>query len=210
MFRTLSDPPSWWESSLPPELLRLPWELARVDGLLDDPTFFAPFAPYFHPVSVRPSTPVECCRRLMFLKFRYRLVYESLCAEVSDPGLLAAALPDRPGREGAAPDDADEADHPVRGGGGGRAVDTRPGLRHRVRQAPAALRVPRRAGHRDRRRRQHGLLRRALRHRRPDRPQPARTCAARSPAPARSSAVSCTRCRSSSPSTGRRCWSRSR
>jgi IS5 family transposase len=70
--------------SLPPELLRLPEELARVDALLDDPAFFAPFAPYFHPVLGRPSTPVECYLRLMFLKFRYRLGYESLCAEVGD------------------------------------------------------------------------------------------------------------------------------
>ena len=84
MFRTLSDPPSSWESSLPPELLRLPAELARVDALLDDPVFFAPFAPHFHPVLGRPSTPVECYLRMMFLKFRYRLGYESLCAEVSD------------------------------------------------------------------------------------------------------------------------------
>jgi transposase, IS5 family len=65
-------------------LLRLPAELARVDALLDDPAFFAPFAPHFHPVLGRPSTPVECYLRLMFLKFRYRLGYESLCAEVSD------------------------------------------------------------------------------------------------------------------------------
>jgi IS5 family transposase len=70
--------------SLPPELLRLPEELAQVDALLDDPAFFAPFAPYFHPVLGRPSTPVECYLRLMFLKFRYRLGYESLCAEVGD------------------------------------------------------------------------------------------------------------------------------
>jgi IS5 family transposase len=69
---------------LPAELLRLPDELARVDALLGDPVFFAPFAPYFHPVLGRPSTPVECYLRLMFLKFRYRLGYESLCAEVSD------------------------------------------------------------------------------------------------------------------------------
>jgi hypothetical protein len=47
------------------------------------PAFFAPFAPHFHPV-VGPSTPIECYLRLMFLKFRYRLGYESLCAEVSD------------------------------------------------------------------------------------------------------------------------------
>jgi IS5 family transposase len=32
----------------------------------------------------RPSTPIECYLRLMYLKFRYRLGYESLCAEVSD------------------------------------------------------------------------------------------------------------------------------
>jgi IS5 family transposase len=84
MFRTLGDHPSSWESLLPPGLLRLPEELARVDALLDDPVFFAPFAPYFHPVLGRPSTPVECYLRLMFLKYRYRLGYETLCAEVSD------------------------------------------------------------------------------------------------------------------------------
>src|SRR6516162_4166227 len=84
MFRTIGDGPSLWESSLPPELLRLPDDLARVDVLLNDPVFFAPFAPHFHPVLGRPSTPVECYLRLMFLKFRHRLGYESLCAEVSD------------------------------------------------------------------------------------------------------------------------------
>ncbi len=84
MFHTIGDRRSVWESRLPAELLRLPPELARVDALLDDPAFFAPFAPYFHPVLGRPSTPAEWYLRLMFLKFRYRLGYESLCAEVSD------------------------------------------------------------------------------------------------------------------------------
>jgi IS5 family transposase len=84
VFRTISGPVSPWEALLPAELLRLPEELARVDALLDDPAFFAPFAPHFHPVLGRPSTPIECYLRLMFLKFRYRLGYESLCAEVSD------------------------------------------------------------------------------------------------------------------------------
>ena len=73
MFRTIGDGPPEWELLLPPEVLRLPEELARVDALLDDPAFFAPFAPYFHPVLGRPSTPAECYLRLMFLKFRYRL-----------------------------------------------------------------------------------------------------------------------------------------
>jgi IS5 family transposase len=84
VFRTIGDQPSLWESVLPPEVLRLPQELARVDALLDDPAFFAPFAPFFDPVTGRPSTPVECYLRLMFLKFGYRLGFESLCAEVSD------------------------------------------------------------------------------------------------------------------------------
>jgi transposase, IS5 family len=84
VFRTISGRLSPWELLLPAELLRVPEELARVDALLDDPAFFAPFAPYFHPVLGRPSTPIECYLRLMFLKFRYRLGYESLCAEVSD------------------------------------------------------------------------------------------------------------------------------
>ena len=84
MFRTIGDGPSLWESSLPLELLRLPEDLVRVDALLDDPAFFAPFAPYFHPVLGRPGTPVECYLRLMFVKFRHRLGFESVCAEVSD------------------------------------------------------------------------------------------------------------------------------
>jgi len=81
MFRTIGDQPSLLESLLP---LRLREELARVDALLEDPAFFAPFAPYFDPLIGRPSTPMECYLRLMFLKFRCRLGYESLCAEVSD------------------------------------------------------------------------------------------------------------------------------
>jgi IS5 family transposase len=32
---------------LPPEVLRLPDDLARVVALLDDPVFFAPLVPYF-------------------------------------------------------------------------------------------------------------------------------------------------------------------
>jgi transposase, IS5 family len=84
VFRTVGDQCSLWESLLPEEVLRLPAELARVDALLDDPAFFAPFARFFDPLIGRPSTPVECYLRLMFLKFRYRLGYESLCQEVAD------------------------------------------------------------------------------------------------------------------------------
>ena len=84
MFRTVNDQLSLWDAILPPELLVLPDELARVDVLLDDPAFFAPFAAYFDARIGRPSIPMETYLRLMFLKFRYRLGYESLCREVGD------------------------------------------------------------------------------------------------------------------------------
>jgi IS5 family transposase len=84
VFRTVGDQVSLWEAVLPAELLKLPDELARVDGLLDDPVFFAPFVPFFNPRMGRPSTPMETYLRLMFVKFRYRLGYESLCREVTD------------------------------------------------------------------------------------------------------------------------------
>jgi len=58
--------------------------LARVDRLLDDEVFFVPFVPFFSLTAGRPSTPMETYLRLMFLKFRHGLGYESLCREVSD------------------------------------------------------------------------------------------------------------------------------
>src|SRR6188472_1448500 len=84
MLRTVADQPTLWEAILPEELRRLPEELARVDALLDDPRFFGPFLPFFDPRIGRPSIPMETYLRLMFLKFRYRLGFESLCREVSD------------------------------------------------------------------------------------------------------------------------------
>src|ERR1700741_223994 len=84
MFRTVNDQPTLWDSILPAELLVLPVELGRVDGLLDDPVFFAPFAAYFDARIGRPSIPMETYLRMMFLKFRYRLGFESLCREVAD------------------------------------------------------------------------------------------------------------------------------
>ena len=84
VFRTVGEPVSLWEATLPAELLRLPEQLARVDELLDDEAFFGPFREFFDPRFGRPSTPMEVYLRLMFLKFRYRLGYESLCREVAD------------------------------------------------------------------------------------------------------------------------------
>ncbi|WP_425005627.1 ISNCY family transposase [Mycolicibacterium sp. S3B2] len=84
MLRTVNDQLSLWDAILPAELLVLPGELARVDALLDDPVFFAPFTAYFGPRIGRPSVPMETYLRMMFLKFRYRLGFESLCREVGD------------------------------------------------------------------------------------------------------------------------------
>lgn len=82
--RTRNLQPSLWESVLPEICRRLPVELERVDGWLDDERFFAPFVPFFDPRIGRPSIPMETYLRLMFLKFRHKLGYEQLCAEVAD------------------------------------------------------------------------------------------------------------------------------
>jgi IS5 family transposase len=84
MLRTVGDQPTLWESLLPAEALVMPSQLQRVDALLDDPRFFAPYAGFFHATLGRPSIPIETFLRLMFLKFRYRLGFESLCREVTD------------------------------------------------------------------------------------------------------------------------------
>ena len=62
----------------------MPAELSRVDELLDDPAFFEPFRPFFHPVLGRKSVPMEMFLRLIYLKYRYRVGFEALCREVAD------------------------------------------------------------------------------------------------------------------------------
>jgi len=84
VLRTVNDQPTLWDSILPAEALVMSSELSRVDALLDDSVFFAPFVPFFDPRHGRPSIPMETYLRLMFLKFRYRLGYETLCREVTD------------------------------------------------------------------------------------------------------------------------------
>ena len=59
VFRTVNDQPSLWELVLPEEVRRLPEELARVDALLDDTAFFAPFVPFFDLRMGRPCTPMK-------------------------------------------------------------------------------------------------------------------------------------------------------
>lgn len=73
-----------WETILPPGYQDLPAELAAVDAVLDDPVFFEPYRGHFSAVMGRPSIPIETYLRMMFLKHRYGLGYESLCREVAD------------------------------------------------------------------------------------------------------------------------------
>ena len=73
-----------WETILPPGYQDLPAELAAVDAVLDDPVFFEPYRAHFSAVMGRPSIPIETYLRMMFLKHRYGLGYESLCREVAD------------------------------------------------------------------------------------------------------------------------------
>ena len=60
------------------------WDFREIDALLDDPVFFEPFVEFFDPEIGRPSIPMETYLRMMFLRFRYRLGFETLCAEVAD------------------------------------------------------------------------------------------------------------------------------
>jgi transposase, IS5 family len=73
-----------WELLLPEEAKRLPAELARIDAYLDDERFVAPWRVLFSARLGRPSVPVDTLLRLLYLKHRYGLGYESLCREVSD------------------------------------------------------------------------------------------------------------------------------
>jgi IS5 family transposase len=73
-----------WELLLPEEARRLPAELAAVDAYLDDERFLAPWRALFDRRLGRSSVPVDTLLRLLYLKHRYGLGYESLCREVAD------------------------------------------------------------------------------------------------------------------------------
>jgi len=69
---------------LPAELRELPGELRRVDEVLEEDRFMAPFRLRLTATIGRPTIPVETYLRLMYLKHRYGLGYETLCKEVAD------------------------------------------------------------------------------------------------------------------------------
>ena len=84
MLCVAAPPPPPWDALLPSAARRLPAELARIDAYLDDERFIAPWRAHFHARLGRPSVPVPTLLRLLYLKHRYQLGYESLCREVAD------------------------------------------------------------------------------------------------------------------------------
>jgi IS5 family transposase len=84
MLRLDNDQPSLWESVLPPELFEMNEELTKIDRILDDERFLAPFRGRFYTRVGRPSIPVATYLRMMYLKRRYETGYETLVKEVKD------------------------------------------------------------------------------------------------------------------------------
>ncbi len=84
MLRETDPQATIWELLLPEEAKRLPAELVQVDAYLDDERFLAPWQALFDRRLGRPSVPIDTLLRLLYLKHRYQLGYESLCREVAD------------------------------------------------------------------------------------------------------------------------------
>ena len=56
---------------LPPEVLELPEDLAKLDAWLDDERFSTPFRDKYHQCLGRPSVPAETYLRMTALKHQY-------------------------------------------------------------------------------------------------------------------------------------------
>jgi transposase, IS5 family len=84
MLRLRDGQSTLWEELLPAEARLLSAELAAVDALLDDERFLQPFIERFSCPIGRPTIPMETYLRLLYLKHRYGLGYETLVKEVTD------------------------------------------------------------------------------------------------------------------------------
>jgi transposase, IS5 family len=73
-----------WDLILPENVRRMSPQLAAIDSLLDDEPFLKPLRVEFTSTRSRPTIPMEVYLRVMYLKFRYKLGYEALVAEVSN------------------------------------------------------------------------------------------------------------------------------
>ena len=84
MLCVAAPPPPAWDALLPPQARCLPVELATIDAYLDDERFIAPWRALVDRRLGRPSVPVPTLLRLLYLKHRYQLGYQTLCREVAD------------------------------------------------------------------------------------------------------------------------------
>ena len=84
MLRLKTDQRDFWDYLLPEEARRMHPELQAIDAILDDERFLAPFRGRFSANRGRYTIPMETYLRLMYLKTKYQLGYESLVAEVTD------------------------------------------------------------------------------------------------------------------------------
>lgn len=84
MLRLRDQQTTLWDPVLPPGAKVLSAELAAIDVLLDDNRFLAPFVERFNTKVGRPTIAIETYLRLMYLKHRYQLGYETLVSEVTD------------------------------------------------------------------------------------------------------------------------------
>lgn len=72
------------ESLLPPEILKLPADLEKVDQILKDESFEEPFIERFNVTIGRGSVPIRPYIRLMVLKYSTVWGYETLESKVND------------------------------------------------------------------------------------------------------------------------------
>ena len=84
MLRLTTDQPDFWDYLLPEEARRMHPELRVVDAVLDDQRFLEPFRGRFSARRGRYTIPMETYLRMMYLKTKYQLGYESLVEEVTD------------------------------------------------------------------------------------------------------------------------------
>ena len=84
MLRLQTQRDELWDAVLPPGLKLMSEELKAVDALLDNDQFLSTFRTRFPSRRGRRTIPMETYLRLMYLKTRYQLGYESLVAEVAD------------------------------------------------------------------------------------------------------------------------------
>jgi IS5 family transposase len=75
---------SFGDGFIDSSLFELDDELKRVDALLSQKEFLAPFEEVFSETMGRPGTPIPVYLRMQFLKYRFGLSYEEVEREVRE------------------------------------------------------------------------------------------------------------------------------